>query len=280
MLSRLKESDRDAARFFSPEMTIWRIDREMALLLGGGRALLMQLAHPKVAAGVADYSHFHEDPLGRLYRTMNTMWSIVFDQESEARASLDRVTDIHKGVQGRIPPGEPLPPGTAYDALDPALLLWVHATLVDSALVTYNLFVEILSSDEKVQYYDETKKLAYLFGVPRTIVPPSLEGFNTYMQEMLTGRTISVGTTARSLAQEILHPRPWILKIGGPLFFLITVGLLPAPLRDAYGLRWNDRKERLFRIVARSIRSLLPVVPGPFRIVPHARAAEKKLRHP
>src|SRR5262245_48511339 len=83
MLSRLSESDRAAARFFSPEMTIWRIDREMALLLGGGRALLMQLAHPKVAAGVADYSHFHEDPLGRLYRTMNTMWSIVFDQESE-----------------------------------------------------------------------------------------------------------------------------------------------------------------------------------------------------
>jgi len=238
----------------------------------------MQLAHPKVAAGVADHSHFHEDPLGRLYRTMNTMWSIVFDQESEARASLERVTDIHKGVQGRIRSGEPLPQGTAYDALDPALLLWVHATLVDSALVTYDLFVEPLSSDEKVQYYDETKNLAFLFGVPGTIVPPSLEGFNTYMQQMLTGRAISVGATARSLAREILHPRPWILKIGGPLFSLITTGLLPTPLRDAYELRWNDRKARLFQIAARSIRRLLPVVPGPFRIVPHARAAERKLR--
>ncbi|TMA12144.1 MAG: DUF2236 domain-containing protein, partial [Deltaproteobacteria bacterium] len=145
-MGRLTDSGQVGERFFSPEMTIWRIDREMALLLGGGRALLMQLAHPKVAAGVADYSHFREDPLARLYRTMNTMWSIVFDQESEARASLGRVTDIHRRVQGLIQAGEPLPPGTPYDALDPALLLWVHATLVDSALLTYDLFVEPLSS--------------------------------------------------------------------------------------------------------------------------------------
>ena len=276
-MGRLTDSGQVGERFFSPEMTIWRIDREMALLLGGGRALLMQLAHPKVAAGVADYSHFREDPLARLYRTMNTMWSIVFDQESEARASLGRVTDIHRRVQGLIQAGEPLPPGTPYDALDPALLLWVHATLVDSALLTYDLFVEPLSSEEKVQYYDETKKLAYLFGLPKATVPASLDAFNTYMQHMLTGRTICVGATARSLAQEILHPRPWLLKIGGPLFSLITVGLLPAPLREGYSLRWGDRKERLFRIVAKSIRRFLPLVPRALRIVPHARAAEKRL---
>jgi uncharacterized protein (DUF2236 family) len=271
--------DHDRRRLFLPRTMIWRVDRELVLLLGGGRALLMQLAHPKVAAGVIDHSHFKEDPLGRLHRTMSTMWSIVFDDAPQAHASLDRVNSVHRQVQGAIKEGEPLPRETAYRALDPDLLLWVHATLVDTAIATYDLFVKPTSPEEKAQYYDETKKLAHLFGVPQTVIPPSLEGFNGYMEQMLTGKTISVGPVARSLAREILCPSPWILKVGGRLSSFITVGLLPEPLREAYGLTWSARKERIFQILARSVRCVLPFVPGPARIVPHARAAEKKLTH-
>src|ERR1043166_5444274 len=121
-------------RFFAPGSAIWRVDREMALLLGGGRALLMQIAHPKIAAGVADHSRFATDPLARLKQTMETMWSIVFDDRARAQASLDRLGRVHERVQGRVPNGP------SYSARDPELLLWVHATLVDSALVTYDRF--------------------------------------------------------------------------------------------------------------------------------------------
>lgn len=262
---------------FSPDTMIWRVDREMILLLAGGRALLMQLAHPKVAAGVADYSSFKEDPMGRLRRTMNTMWSLVFDEPPDADASLQRLKDVHKQVQGAIKEGEPLPKGTQYHAFDPELLLWVHATLVDSAIVAYDLFVRPLSVKEKGEYYADTKKLGLFFDIPENLIPPSLGRFDSYMKQMITGGAISVGPTARSLVSGILHPQPWILKPGGPLFSFITVGLLPEPLREPYGLRWGERREKLFHNLAKSIRCLLPLVPKSLRIVPHARAAEKKL---
>ena len=264
-------------RFFSPESMIWQVDREMILLLAGGRALLMQLAHPKVAAGVAEHSHFKGDPLGRLYRTMSTMWSIGFDEAALACAALERVRNVHRKVQGTIPAAEPLAPGTPYGALDIELLLWVHATLIDSALVAYDTFVRPMAAEEKSCYYDDSKKLAYLFEIPETLVPKSLADFNAYLERMLLGGEIGVGLTALALAEEILYPSPWVLKPGGPLLRLITAGLLPECLRDAYGLRWSEPKEKTFWLIAKWIRRLLPFVPKPLRVVPNARAAEKTL---
>ena len=267
----------DNDRFFSAATVFWQVHREMILLLAGGRALLMQLAHPKVAAGVAEHSHFKEDPLGRLYRTMNTMWSIVFDETSEARMALDQVKHIHQKVRGLVSSAEPWAAGTPYDALEQELLLWVHATLIDSALVGYDLFVKPLTAAEKSRYYDDTKKLAYLFEISEDFVPASLPAFNAYMESMAAGNDIVVGPTARSLAEEILDPRPWILWPAKPLFRLITAGLLPEGLRSAYGLRWNQQRERAFFALAKLIRSLLPLAPKILRIVPNARAAEKKM---
>lgn len=263
-------------RFFSRDAMIWQVDREMVLLLAGGRALLMQLAHPKVAAGVAEHSHFKADPLGRLYRTMGAMWSIVFDEASKARASLEQVKNVHRRIHGITSPAESVPLGTPYDALDVKLLLWVHATLIDSAMVAYDLFVKRFATDEKARYYDDSKNLAHLFEIPETLVPASLADFNRYMDRMLDGNEIAVGPTARALAKEILRPRPWVLKPAAPLFRLVTVGLLPERLRKAYGLGWNKRKEKMFRSFAKGVRGVLPVVPGPLRIVPNARAMEKR----
>ena len=264
-------------RFFSPDMMIWQVDREMVLLLAGGRALLMQLAHPKVAAGVAEHSRFKDDPLARLYRTMSAMWSIGFDEASEARASLEQVNSVHRRIHGIISPIESLPFGTQYDALDIELLLWVHATLIDSAMVAYDLFVKPLALEERSRYYDDSKKLAHLFEIPEALVPASLVDFNTYVERMLLGGEIAVGPTARSLAAEILYPSPWMLRPAGPLFRLITGGLLPERLREGYGIDWNERREKAFWFIAKCVRCLLPLIPGPLRIVPNARAAEKTL---
>ena len=263
-------------RFFSSGTVFWQVHREMILLLAGGRALLMQLAHPKVAAGVAEHSHFKEDPLSRLHRTMSTMWSIVFDESPDAREALDRVKNVHRKVRGLIQPAEPLPAGTQYDAAEQELLLWVHATLIDSAMIAYDLFVHPLTTEEKLRYYEDTRRLAYLFEISKAVVPASLTDFNNYMERMVKGNAIAVGPTARSLAEEILRPRPWVLWPATPLFRLITAGLLPEKLRLAYGLEWNERREKIFVALAKLIRGSVPLVPKCLRIVPNARAAEKK----
>ena len=264
-----------AERFFVPGTVFWRVHREMILLLVGGRALLMQLAHPKVAAGVAEHSHFKEDPLRRLQRTMTTMWSIIFDDTQQARAALAQVNNIHQRVRGIIPPADPLPAGTPYDALEQELLFWVHATLIDSAMVAYDLFVRPLTADEKSRYYADSRRLASLFEISEALVPASLIDFKSYMERMLAGNEITVGPTARSLAEEILRPRPWILRPARPLFRLITAGLLPEKLRLAYGLDWNEGREKIFVALTKLIRGSLPVVPRILRVVPNARVAER-----
>jgi uncharacterized protein (DUF2236 family) len=265
----------ESKHFFAPTSKIWMVNREMVLLLAGGRALLMQLAHPKVAAGVAAHSRFQEDPLGRLYRTMSRMWSIVFDEEPQARAALQQVETVHKRVQGMVPRDEPAHAGAAYDASDQELLLWVHATLIDSAMVAYDLFVAPLHGAERADYYNDSKKLAALFGIQEKNIPSSVEVFDDYMSDILANGGILPGPTARNLAADVLYPSPWILKPGGPVFRLATVGLLPATLREGYGLKWNERKERTFLAVAKTIRLLVSVMPGLIRIVPNARTAEK-----
>lgn len=261
--------------FFERDSKIWQVNREMILLLAGGRALLMQLAHPKVAAGVAEHSRFQEDPLARLYRTMSAMWSIVFDERSRAGAALERVAGVHKRVHGVVSGGEPAFTGEPYNALDQELLLWVHATLIDSAIIAYHLFVTPMAQAERLAYYNDSKNLASLFGIRNEMIPASLEAFEAYMSRMLSGGTIAVGPTAKLLARDVLYPRPWIFRPGGPLFRFVTAGLLPERLRAAYDLSWSTRKETMLALLARLLRASLSLVPAPIRIVANARAAEK-----
>jgi uncharacterized protein (DUF2236 family) len=261
--------------FFDPGSKIWTVHREMVLLLAGGRALLMQLAHPKVAAGVAAHSRFQEDPLGRLYRTMSRMWSIVFDEESQAREALRRVEMVHKRVRGNVPADEASHGGAGYNASDQELLLWVHATLIDSAMVAYNLFVEPLNAAERAEYYSDSKKLAALFGIQENNIPSSVVAFDSYMTQILSSGEIVPGSIARNLAVDVLYPGPWILRPAGPLFRLVTAGLLPETLRDGYGLEWNGRREKKLLLAAKAIRALLPATPSLLRIVPNARKSER-----
>jgi uncharacterized protein (DUF2236 family) len=264
-------------RFFSAQSKIWQVNREMVLLTAGGRALLMQLAHPKVAAGVAEHSRFQDDPLARLHRTMSTMWSIVFDDREQARAALERVKSVHRKVRGRVSHNEPSFARTEYDALDQELLLWVHATLIDTAMVAYDLLVAPMDRREKAIYYEDSKQLARLFGIQETIIPSELTAFESYMNRMLSSDAIAVGPAARSLARDVLYARPWIFKLAGPLFRLLTARLLPQKLCEGYGLGWSDRKEKRFARFTAAVRALLPWVPSRLRIVPNARRAERSL---
>lgn len=261
--------------FFDQRSTIWRVNREIVLLAAGGRALLMQLAHPKVAAGVAQHSDFQVDPFARLHRTMEAMWSIVFDKEPQARASLERVARVHARVHGQVDLGEGFFAGARYDANDQDLLLWVHATLIDSALVGYDRFVAPLSLAEKRSYYDDSKQLARLFGIDEELIPGALNKFELYMQSMIAGDAIRVGPTGRKLGRDVLYARPWLFRMFGPLFRFVTAGLLPEKLRAGYGLEWSARREKLLAGFLKTVRAILPLMPNAIRVVPNARAAER-----
>jgi uncharacterized protein (DUF2236 family) len=167
--------------------------------------------------------------------------------------------------------------GELYSAFDQELLLWVHATLIDSALVAYDLFVARLSTAERQGYYSDSRKLAQLFGIDHARIPQTLGAFEGYLAGRLKSGEIAAGSTAKRLAQSILYPRPWILRPAGPLFRLLTAGLLPETLRRSYGFAWNEKRERRYLLASRSIRTLRPLVPAPLRIVPNARVAERSL---
>lgn len=252
------------AGLFSRESVIRRIDREALSLLGGGRAILLQLAHPLVAAAVADYSRFQSDPLARLFRTLDLMHTLVSDNRQQVHAAAQRFCSMHASIQGHLPQDAGcFPAGTSYSAADPHLKLWVHATLVDTSLITYQRFVTSLSPAERNSYYADTLVLARLLGIPDEILPPTLEAFNTYMDTMLAGDSLAVTNTARRLAWGVLDPSvgfvqdacAWLLRF-------VTAGLLPERFRTAYGLQWRSGQQKLLDALSCTTRILRPIAPA------------------
>jgi len=240
-----------------------RVLSESVLLLGGPRALLMQLAHPAVAAGVADHSGFDADPFGRLVRTLDAMNTIAFGAPGDADAVLDHLRRVHSGVKGTTVGGD------AYEANDPDLLFWVHATLVDTVLVVERRYLGYLDEAGQDQYYEESKQMATRFEIPDGLVPPDRRSFESFMDEQ--ARTLEVSTTARSLARAILHPRvgPIPPPAWEPLR-LVTVDMLPRPIREGYGLGWDRRRKRLVQTSQAVSRLVLPRIPPPVRNLPTA----------
>jgi uncharacterized protein (DUF2236 family) len=254
---------------FGPGSMVWRVNGEAVTILGGGRALLMQLAEPMVAAGVADHSRFEDDAFARLWRTLDAVLTVAFGDTRQAQAAAARVNRVHDSVRGTRD-------GHAYRAADPDLLLWVHATLVDSALACYQRFVAPLSPSDAERYLAEMARFAALFGVPLEALPPDLARFRAYVDERV--RELRVSDEARGLADEIL--RPPVSRALVPSRALLreaTIGLLPGPLRSGFGLDFGPGRERALTCAAWAIRRTLPVLPSNVRRWPHAEAARARL---
>ena len=262
------------AGYFTPDDAIWRIGRELALLLGGGRALLLQVAHPLVAAGVADHSGYREDPWKRLAGTMDAVWAVVFGDRAQADRAAARVRAMHTKVNGTLTsPMGPFPAGTRYTALDPALLLWVHATLVDSALLVHSQWVGRLSEQEQQAYYEDMKTCGELFGTPPEVMPPTLCDFRAYVAEMLDSDEICVTDTAREIARTVLHPPvPLPLRPAMEAVNLVTTSLMPPRLRREYGLAWDPVRAAVLTGSREWVRRIaMPLLPGRLRRVPEER---------
>lgn len=255
---------------FGPGSLAWRINAESILLLGGGRALLMQVAHPLVAAGVADHSDFTTQPFDRLWRTVGSALTVIFGDTEQWRAAVRRVNAIHRGVVGERD-------GVAYSALDPELLLWVHATLVDSSIEAYERFVRPIPRWVKERYYVEMQRMGTAFGVPEDLHPPTYDAFRRYLDSTIAG--LEIGAESRWVARRVLSPpAPLVLLPAGLLGGLASVGLLPPRIRRGLGLRWNRWTKLAFLGFATGIRSSLPLLPDRVRRWPHAREAGRRTR--
>ena len=267
----------EADGLFARDSIFRRVNREAVLLLGGQRALLLQLAHPLVAAGVADHSDFMAHPLRRLWRTVDTMLRIVHGDRATAEEAARALDAVHARVRGTLGDATAAyPAGTPYRAHDPALLLWVHATLVDSALATYECFVAPLAADERERFHAESRVVARLLGIPEDGLPRSFAAFTYYVEETIAGPTLDPTPTARRLADAVLHPPlAFLPRIAGDVGAVVTLGLLPPVVRERYGLTWDATRQRGFAVARGVVRTVLPLLPDVLRAMPQARRAER-----
>lgn len=253
---------------FPPASIARRVDREMFLLLGGAAALLLQVAHPLVAAGIAQHSRFREEPFGRLQRTLDATLTVVFGEPDRARAALRRIDRRHGSVTGTTDRG------LAYRARDPGLLLWVQTTLVLTSLRLYELVLGPLPPADRERYWTETKPIAAALGIPESMLPATLADLELFERTALEGEVIP-DATSTELARSIMRP----LSLPGPLYApldALTAGLLPDVLRGPLGLRWGTRERLLFRAVIVTLRLACRIAPDTLTVVPHARRWERR----
>jgi uncharacterized protein (DUF2236 family) len=270
--------DDPKAGLFGPASMLWRVDREAALFLGAGRALLLQLAHPFVAAGVAEHSRTLSDPIGRFHRTFAVMYALVFGNLDQALEAARRLHRRHAAVTGALPEAAgPYPAGTAYLANEAQALLWVHATLADTALVAHDLVLPPLAAGEQERYYAECRRLGALFGLPPEDQPEDLEAFRAYFEGMLSpAGPLQVSAAARAVAGPVLAGAGTWLR--PPRWYRdLTAGLLPEPLRDGFGLRYGPAERRRAERAVAWLARLYPALPARLRQVGPAQEARGRL---
>lgn len=249
-----------SAPFFSPRSVFWRVNREIACGLAAPRAVLMQIAHPLVAAGVAEHSEFRKHRFARLYRTAFAATAMTFGSRESALRTLDMINHKHAKVHGTLSTAAGIfPAGTRYDANDPHLKLWVLSTITDSALLAYDLLVARLSLEERCSYYQDSLIAAELFGIPPNITPNTYADFCVYVDRMFSSGTIQVSDQARAVAKALFAPTPsGMLLLGGSA---VGICLLPEKLRRDLDLDWSFRsKLRHVPCVCRAMRRVTPTI--------------------
>jgi uncharacterized protein (DUF2236 family) len=258
---------------FGPGTVTWTVMKEPVLILGGGRALLMQAAHPLIAQGAIDHSTYATDPFGRLDRTLVWVVSVTFGTRREARAASREVNRLHAAVTGTLPAAEAtdkVPALTAYTAKHPDLLIWVHATFVDTMLATHDAFVGTLSEAERDTFVREWHAVARLMGVPSRGLWRDAGELHDYIRDQVECGPVRPGPGSRRVAQTVVHP-PLPTRALRPAWEAVafaTVGLLPAAVRRGYGITWTPAHEAAHGALSMSLRAARAVLPERVRSSP------------
>jgi uncharacterized protein (DUF2236 family) len=268
------------AAYFDNDSMIRRVQRERAVALAGPRALLMQAAHPLAVSGLLAHSDALEQPYLRLARTAEVLSVITFGPRADADRMARRVRAMHRTVRGRLPDtvGR-YPAGTPYHADDPALLMWILYTLVDSSVVLYETYVGRLSRDERERLWRDYRVLGRLFGLKPVQMPAGWDELVAYGTAMLGGEELSVGPWARRRARQIVLAPP-VPNLARPLLEtanFITIALLPDRIRREYGFAPLPPVPLRRALVSAGAvyvrRGVLPLLPAGLRQVPAARRA-------
>jgi uncharacterized protein (DUF2236 family) len=258
-----------------------RLNAERLVVLGWSRAVLMQLAHPLLAAGIAEHSTFREGPLvavRRLRSTVDAMLALTFGSVEDTARTVGTIRAIHRRVNGRLrePVGR-FPAGAPYSAEDPALVLWVHITLLDSILMTSDRLVAPVSAADRDRFCVEARWLPVALGAVERDVPTSAEALAACLDGFVRSGDLAVGGDARVLSRALLSPPG--LQLAMPITRvnrLFTVGTLPSAIRDLYGFDWSPRMAARLRRAEKVIRAVRPAVPSVLALWPHARAAARR----
>ena len=261
-----------------PDSVSWRINAERVALLGWGRAILLQLAHPLVAAGVYDHSGFRSTTwaaVTRLYHTVHAMLALTFGSDAERERALDGIRQIHQRVHGQLKTGtRHFPEGTPYSAEDPDLVLWVHTTLLESVPMAHERFVGPLTIAERDAYCAEAAPIAVALRARSDEVPRTWAETRAYLDRMYGSGTLEVTEQARTLARAVLSPPAAARWIAGPATWtnrIVTLGMLPPQIRRQYRFDWTRLNQRTFNVLVPTLRSMRRVMPGAVTRWPEAR---------
>jgi uncharacterized protein (DUF2236 family) len=264
-----------------PDSVVWRVGGDWTLLLGGGRALILQVAHPTVAAGVGQFSDYESAPWKRLTGTLDLYMRVIYGGRDETPAEAgERLRSMHKRIRGTHADGTP------WHALDPAAFHWVHATLVDGFVEMNARFGRRMTSMELELFYEEMRAVGRLYGLRERDMPPDWDSFRAYFDQMVETE-LEDSETLRNVIRSVFNPaKPpldalpdsvWSVasRPGSELVKLVTVGSLPRPLRERLGLEWTRERELALRAQQRAIRGVFARLPDRLRLMPPAYAARR-----
>jgi uncharacterized protein (DUF2236 family) len=228
------------AGIFGPSSISWRVNREAALFLGAGRASLLQLAHPWVATALDQHSNLRSDPLARFHGTFRVVFTMIFGTLAQALAASRHLFHLHTRIVGEIPASVAVyPQGARYQANEVNALLWVYATLIESALLAHDAVLPPLAIDQRETYYAESKIMAALFGIPSEALPADWSAFEAYNRAMLTSGMLGVNALSRDMAHRVLHGRGSWVPVPG-WYRAFTAASLPEQLRNEFKLPYGE----------------------------------------
>jgi len=260
--------------YFGPKSMMWEVNKEITVLFGGARALLMHAAHPLIAAGARQTSFYQRDPWKRLIRTLSLQNSVTFGTVDEANESANRINKLHEVIKGEDPIT-----GGYYDALDQEQLLWVHACLQISSIYFYEKTVKKLTDDEKNQYHNENIVAAKLVLIDDTKIPETHYDLKFWVIEKSKEKNYLLKTEVAQDVYNIISggPVPLHIKPIWPFIAFTAFNTLPKEFKDIYGITESRLKNFFVGFNLFLLKITRPFLPPFFRLIAPARWARQRI---
>jgi|TARA_B100001094_G_C18172410_1_gene795905 uncharacterized protein (DUF2236 family) len=262
--------------YFGPDSMMWKVNKEITVLFGGARALLMHAAHPLIAAGARQTSFYQRDPWKRLIRTLSLQNSLTFGTKEEADESANRINKLHEVIKGKDEIS-----GGIYDALDHEQLLWVHACLQISSVYFYELTVKKLTDEEKNQYHLENIKAAEMCLVDKNIIPRTHDGLKEWVIEKSRQKDYLMTTDVAEDVKDIIGggPVPGHIKPIWPFIAFTAFNTLPPEFKKIYGINESKVKNLILAFNLKFLKITRPLLPPFFRLIAPARWAKQRIKN-